>query len=98
MRLEFFEIAQAELREAAHYYEDKQPGLGTRFSEEVEHLCSLIQNEPFLWRERKEGYRRVNCPVFPYFIAYVIEHDIIFIAAVAHAHRHPDYWKARIQG
>jgi len=79
VNLEFFDIARDELLEAALYYEAKQPGLGVRFRNEVFHLCELIQSEPLLWREREEGYRRVNCPVFPYFIAYLIEQQTVFI-------------------
>ena len=36
---------------------------------------------------RDGGYRRVNCPVFPYFIAYIIRRETIVIVAVAHCHR-----------
>jgi hypothetical protein len=43
------------------------------------------------------GFRRVNCPVFPYFIAYFIRGDTVVIAAVAHGSRHPDYWKNRLE-
>jgi hypothetical protein len=44
---------------------------------------------------REGGYRRVNCPVFPYFIAYIIRRETIVIVAVAHSHRKPDYWVDR---
>ena len=98
MTIEFFDVAREEFRAAVLYYESKQTGLGIRFKDEVLHICSLIQSEPLLWRERSGGYRRVNCPVFPYYLAYFIENGIIFIVAVAHGHRHPDYWKSRIQG
>ncbi len=98
MTVEFFGDAREELLEAALYYEEKERGLGVRFKNEIDHICLLIQAEPLLWREREEGYRRVNCPVFPYFIAYLIDQNTIFIVAVAHSHRHPDYWKDRLQG
>ena len=39
---------------------------------------------------REGGYRRVNCPVFPYFIAYIVRSETIVIIAVAHSHRKPD--------
>ena len=50
-----------------------------------------------LWRERSGGYRRVNCPVFPYYIPFFIRGNKIIIAAIAHGHRKPGYWKSRIQ-
>ena len=96
MILEFLTEASAELFEAADYYESKQEGLGRRFRNEVLEVCGLIVQQPLLWRERAGGYRRVNCPVFPYYIAYFIRGDLIIVAAVAHGHRRPRYWKQRL--
>jgi hypothetical protein len=39
----------------------------------------------------------VNCPVFPYYIAYVIRGDRIVIMAVGHGHRRPVYWSRRLR-
>ncbi len=96
MILEFLPEASAELFEAANYYELKQQGLGRRFRNEVLEVCGLIVQQPLLWRERAGGYRRVNCPVFPYYIAYFIRGDLLVVAAVAHGHRRPGYWKQRL--
>jgi len=96
MILEFLPEASNELFEAAAYYESKQQGLGRRFRNEVLEVCGLIVQQPLLWRERSGGYRRVNCPVFPYYIAYFIRGDFIVIAAVAHGHRRPGYWKQKL--
>ena len=96
MTLDFLPEAAAELYEAAEHYESRQEGLGGRFRGEVLEICSLILQQPLLWRERSGGYRRVNCPVFPYYAAYFIRGDLILVAAVAHGHRRPDYWKDRL--
>ena len=98
MILEFLPEASAELYEAADHYESKQEGLGRRFRNEVLEVCGLIVQQPLLWRERVGGYRRVNCPVFPYYIAYFIRGDLVVVAAVAHGHRRPGYWKQRLSG
>ena len=87
---------KAKLSEAALRYEPKQPGLGVRFRDEIAHIVSRIAEDPTLWREREGGYRRVNCPVFPYFVAYIIRKQRIIIAAVGHGHRKPGYWKSRV--
>ena len=58
-----------------------------RFRDEIAHVVSRIAEDPMLWREREGGYRRVNCPVFPYFIGYFMRNQKIVIAAVAHGHR-----------
>jgi len=95
MTLQFLPEASAEFGVAVQYYEQQQTGLGRRFRSEILEVCSLITQHPLMWRERPGGYRRVNCPVFPYYIAYFIRGDRILVAAVAHGHRLPGYWKAR---
>ncbi len=97
MILELLPEASAELYAAAEYYEQKEEGLGWRFRNEVLQVCQLIVQQPVLWRERPGGYRRVNCPVFPYYVAYFIRGDRIVVAAVAHGHQRPEYWKERLK-
>jgi plasmid stabilization system protein ParE len=97
MKLEFLPDARSEFLEAVEYYEARQHGLGKRFQAEIAEVCATILEHPFLWRERDGGFRRVNCPVFPYYIAYFIRGTIVVVAAVAHASRHPDYWKKRMK-
>ena len=96
MNVEFLAEAEEELLEAALWYEAREPGLGVRFRVEVARVVSRIAEDPTLWRERG-GYRRVNCPVFPYYIPYFIRGDTIIVAAVAHGHRRPGYWKDRTE-
>ena len=95
MRVEFLDDAAEELTEAALWYESKESGLGVRFRDEISNIISRIAEDPMLWREREGGYRRVNCPVFPYFVAYMIRDEEIVIVAVGHGHRKPEYWKSR---
>jgi len=97
VKLEFLNDSLAELEAAVDYYESKEPGLGNRFKDEVREICQTILKHPILWRERDGGFRRVNYPIFPFYIAYFIRKDTILIAAVAHESRHPDYWKRRMQ-
>ena len=96
MNLEFLPEALSEFAASVEFYEGKEPGLGKRFKNEVWEACSTIIAHPLLWRERKGGFRRLNCPVFPHYIAYFIRGETVIIAAVAHERRHPDYWRKRI--
>ncbi len=96
MIAEFLEDAEQELFEAALYYESKEAGLGRRFRDDVAHILDRIIEDPLLWRERTGGYRRANCPVFPYYIPYIIRKQKIIIVAIAHGNRKPGYWKSRI--
>lgn len=95
MIIEFLEEAESELFEAAAWYESKESGLGKRFRNEIVHVLDRILEDPMLWREHSGGYRRVNCPVFPYYIPFFIRAEKIIVAAVAHEYRKPGYWKYR---
>jgi toxin ParE1/3/4 len=95
MKIEFLPEAQMEFYDAAEFYEEREIGLGRRFRVEVSEACAAIQTQPLLWREREGGFRRVNCPVFPYYIAYFIRGNTVVIAAVAHGSRRPGYWRDR---
>ena len=79
------------------WYEEKELGLGSRLRDEVAAIVIRIAEDPMLWREREGGYRRVNCPVFPYFVAYIIRGQKVIVVAVGHGHRKPDYWKSRVE-
>ena len=97
MTVQFLDEAEQEFIEAALWYESKEPGLGVKFRNELAHVIARIAEDPFLWRERPAGYRRVNCPVFPYYVAYVTRNNLIIIIAIAHGHRKPGYWKTRVE-
>ena len=94
--LEFLPEAFAEVECVTGDYEARTPGLGARFRAEVESACAAIVQHPLLWRLRPAGYRRVNLPGFPYYLAFVVEVELTLVIAVAHASRRPDYLKSRI--
>jgi plasmid stabilization system protein ParE len=96
LALEFLPDAAIELEEATRFYEEQMPGLGLRYRLEVENACVALVRDPLIHRERAGGFRRTNLHKFPYYIAYFIRGECMFIAAVAHASRHPDYWKNRL--
>jgi len=55
MIMEILEIARREYNEAKEFYEIEQPGLGTRFEEQIRHSLLRIQQYPKAWPpERKE--------------------------------------------
>ena len=49
-----------------------------------------------MWTEIAPGIRRCLLKRFPYAILYSQEADALFIYAVMHMHRDPDYWRHRI--
>jgi toxin ParE1/3/4 len=93
--LAFLPEALCEVEEATRYYCSCDESLGIRFRMLIEAACDHILRSPLQWKERRGGFRRVNLRGFPYYIAYFIRGERILVAAVAHASRHPDYWKKR---
>lgn len=89
--------AESEFRDAAAYYESKEPGLGVRFRNEVASKVDWISQNFDMPRLRPHGYRRVNLQAFPHYIAYVIRNDIIWVVAISHSFRRPEYWIERIK-
>ena len=97
MTVEFTTEASRDLFGAVDYYESKEKGLGKRFAREIERLVRVVSEEPLLWRPRPGGYRRANCPVFPFYLAFVVEAEVIVVVAVAHANRRPGFWHDRLE-
>ncbi|MBF0202455.1 MAG: type II toxin-antitoxin system RelE/ParE family toxin [Desulfamplus sp.] len=84
-----------ELDDAISYYEDQQAGLGLRLMDEFDQHVRWILSNSDVPRIRRGGYRRVNLKTFPYYIAYIVREDTVWILAVAHGHRKPEYWIER---
>jgi len=96
MTIEFLEEARQEFLVAALWYESKEVGLGKRFRNEIAYVIDRIAENPWLRQERDGGYRRINCPIFPYYIPYIIRGEKIILLAIAHGHRKPGYWESRV--
>ena len=87
--------AAEELQAAAAYYEGRVEGLGADFLDEIEQGFRRIRQFPGLWPIYDGEYRRYLLQRFPYGLIYRVEAEKIFIIAVAHLQRKPDYWKGR---
>ena len=95
MRVVFSRYARQELDDATRYYEMEYQGLGKRFREEVRKATNRISEYPEAWSVERGDVRKCILHKFPYKLIYSIEENHIFIIAVAHQHRKPDYWVER---
>lgn len=88
--------AEADLAEAALWYERRCVGLGTEFLRAVDACLSLISRQPEIFpmvhREARMGLPRK----FPFLIIYRVFPDFISVVAVVHGNRHPRSWRSRI--
>jgi hypothetical protein len=94
-RLRFNPLAEAELQDAASWYDERIAGLGARFIAAIRLRASEILESPHRWPLNRR-VRRVLVGVYPYAIVYrEISDGEIEIVAVAHLKRRQGYWAAR---
>ena len=89
--------ATAELDEQLAYLKTKElPWSATKFADAYDAALTKIVSHPtrghFVWRE----FRRYNIPGQSYALIYREEGTVIFLIALMHEKRHPDYWKSRV--
>lgn len=92
MKVVFSKLANLELEDAIAYYELELSGLGINFKKEVRKNIERIKKFPEAASIERGEIRKSLLHKFPYKILYSIESDHIFIIAIAHQHRRPDYW------
>lgn len=96
MRIRFAEAANNELNDAIDWYERQQAGLGVRFRRDVREAALRIAGAPLLFPIEFDEVRRYVMHRFSYTLRYVLRKDEVWILAVSHQHRRPDYWVARV--
>lgn len=89
--------ATEDIREAAKWYETKNPGLGKKFTAEVREKVVFIKQNPTSSNVRYDNVRTSVLNIFPYMIHYLMNEDdrTIIIIAILHTSRNPILWKSR---
>ncbi len=96
MHLSYHPAAEAELIDAAQFYERRVSGLGKQFLDSTDRAIAAILEAPERWRVVETEVRRFLMPRFPYAIYYRALPDGIRILAFKHHSRHPNYWRSRL--
>jgi plasmid stabilization system protein ParE len=94
--------ARDELREAAHWYDDREPGLGDDFYDAVDDAIDRIQRWPesapeFPAWEGTPVVRSMPVVAFPYRVLYYLTNSTAVILAYTHERRGPGYWQSRLE-
>ena len=89
--------AEADITDAALWYDGREPGLGLELVSEVHSAISrALKNPDSLTRVRRNPMvRRVLTRRFPYRVFFIVRPDAIVVFAVLHAARHDRVWKRR---
>ena len=92
MQIQFADAAKIELDEAIKWFERQQAGLGKRFRAVIREATLRISHAPLLYPIELGEVRRIVVSEFPYILRYVVRGNVLWIVAVSHQHRKPDYW------
>lgn len=101
MKLALLAEAEAELHEAAAWYDERREGLGDELLLEVNDALAIIVATPETWARwpgappRLPPIRRFVLHRFPYAIAYQARPSVITVLAFVHGRRRPLHWLSR---
>jgi len=87
--------AEADLDEAASWYENQRSGLGLRFLDAADTLFKRIRATPLQFPVVSHDVRRAFLPTFPYAVYFRAPDAAVIVFAVLHLHRHPQSWRSR---
>ena len=90
--------AEADITNAAVWYESRELGLGLELISEVHSAIARAPTNPesFTLVRRNPTVRRVLTRRFPYRVFFIVRPDAIVVFAVLHAARHDRVWKHRL--
>ena len=91
--------ALSELIATARYYDEREPGLGEEFIDEVEAIVEQIRATPKRFPPTLAGCRQARTRKFNYQIIYRVDPaEGVVVVAVKHPARDPNYWVGRVDG
>jgi plasmid stabilization system protein ParE len=88
--------AEADIDAAAAWYERERRGLGNRFLQQLNRTLAGVRERPLFYPRVHDEMRRAILEGFPYGVFFIVVDETISVLAVAHLHRHPDFWERRL--
>ncbi len=100
-RVELAPEIEDDIAQAADWYEQRQPGLGAEFVEEVIRVWDALAENPLL-NSRRHAAKNIRWRYperFPYRVIDEVDeaHQLVRVAAVLHAARQDQYWQERLE-
>ncbi len=92
----FHDEAQAEMIGEAEWYNRQQARVGEEFLDEVDIALERISATPDAFGVFRGKVQYLRLHRFPYAVLYYRRPEDVFIVALMHLHREPDYWIERI--
>ncbi|WP_409013369.1 type II toxin-antitoxin system RelE/ParE family toxin [Dyadobacter sp. CY343] len=96
-KIQISRSAGRDIREAALWYNEQQPGLGRRFTHSVRGKLKLISKNPRLYELRYANVRVAILPIFPFAIHFRIDSakKTVGIFGIFHTSVNPEKWQSR---
>lgn len=88
---------EAEVIDAATWYEEKDRALAARFAREFRSALTRIVGNPLQYQIVEGEMRRAPIAGFPYGLLYVASDDEIVILSCFHGRRDPARWRERLR-
>lgn len=87
----FSPLALDDIEQASDYYEQRQRGLGKRFTAQLQLTFNAIKRNPFFASVRYDDIHCARVKKFPYLVHYHIHEpdNLVTIIAVYSTHRKP---------
>jgi plasmid stabilization system protein ParE len=88
-------LAEADLEQAASWYEQERSGLGVRFLADVDQVFGRIRAMPLQFPIIAGNVRRALLHTFPYAVYFRETNQALIVLAVLHLRRRPELWRVR---
>lgn len=95
-RLVLLPEAEAELMDAAQWYEEQERGLGHEFLRAFRAATAPLRRNPLLYQIVEGEARRVLLRRFPYGVIYEVYGSEVVLLACFHSARDPQEWQQRL--
>jgi len=90
-------LAEADLDDAARWYQDERASLTERFLRDVDRTFVRIRERPLQFPAVINDVRRALLHTFPYAVYFRASEEDVVVLAVLHLRRNPRVWRRRIR-
>jgi plasmid stabilization system protein ParE len=90
-------LAEADLENAAQWYDEERPGLAQRFLKDVDRSFVRLRERPLQFSMVAGDVRRPLLHTFPYAIYFRLSDEMIVVLALLHLRRNPKIWRGRVR-
>lgn len=96
MKLNYHNLAEMEIESSLSWYEERSKQAFDQFRIRLASVLNYIIQSPERFPRVYDEFRSARVNKFPYKIIFRIEQGTVYVIALAHDKRDPEYWKDRV--